>query len=398
MKIMLASRNFFPFGVVGGAQASMLLLAKALERRGNDVAILSVDATANRGIHHETQLSEYRLKLRNVYTQKSTSRIAKVAWHISDRYSQLMRKKYEEAIRDFNPDVINTNVMAGLGVGFWEAAAACSVPVVHTVHDYYLLCMKSDMYRRKINCQVPCLACRAIACSTSRRASEHIREVIYVSTHMRDVHERGQIFTKSACSTIIAGSYAATAGRYMRDAAKITLGFLGRLSPEKGVDKIINSLRVLSPIGWKMVIGGTGSADYVSYLKGLSDGLPVTFTGFVTPSEFYSQVDAVIIGSLWHEPAARVTYEAGLQGVVPIVTNRGGLPELVGYGARGFIYEPDETGSLEGQLLEILNHPGLLTEKRAAWVGAELEFSPDAVAVATEAVFLRAIARGAERP
>jgi glycosyltransferase involved in cell wall biosynthesis len=212
MKIMLASRNFYPSGVVGGAQASMLLLAKALERKGHEVAILSVDATANRGLHHETQLQEYRLELRNVYTQKSTSRIAKIAWHIADRYGRLMREKYEEAIRDFKPDVINTNVMAGLGVGFWEAASACSVPVVHTVHDYYLLCIKSDMYRQKVNCQTPCLACRTIACATSRRASQDIREVIYVSTHMMDVHERARIFPSTTHSSIIAGSYAATEG------------------------------------------------------------------------------------------------------------------------------------------------------------------------------------------
>jgi glycosyltransferase involved in cell wall biosynthesis len=46
------------------------------------------------------------------------------------------------------------------------------------------------------------------------------------------------------------------------------------------------------------------------------------------PKEIYLATRALLVPSLWHEPAGRVAPEALLNGIPPLVSDRGGLPEV----------------------------------------------------------------------
>lgn len=397
MRILLASRNFFPDGVVGGAQVSMRYLAKALVKQGHDVAVLSLDSQEHTGIHTATGLAEFRLKIKNKYTSADASAMKKARWHATDRFYSLMNKDFEKVLATFKPDVVNTNVLAGLGVGLWNVAAKAGVPVVHTVHDYYLMCIKSGMFANGKNCEKPCLSCHIAALSTSMRAARNVQEVIYVSEHMKVAHHKLGLFAQNTGSTIIHGAYLPDQPITKRvqnitDHNVLTLGYFGRLSPEKGVDKLLHILRDLPKDKWRLRIGGGGTPAYVDKLKELSEGLPITFLGIVSPDAFYSSIDAVIISSLWNDPAPRVAYESGIHEVVPLVANRGGLPELVDYGKRGLIFEPDLPETLQGHIRDIIDHPEHLANFRSAWDQDKSIFHPDTVAQNTLDVFYRAIA------
>ncbi|MDB5593911.1 MAG: hypothetical protein JWM36_872 [Hyphomicrobiales bacterium] len=396
MRILLASRNFFPADTVGGAQVSMLLLGQALQAQGHDVAVLSVDDHAHAGLHAASGLQEYRLKLRNLYARGKAPAWKKVLWHGVDRFGRLMNADYRGVLEDFRPDVINTNVMASLGLGLWTVAADMQVPIVHTIHDYYLICLKSSMRSGQVNCASACATCRLTALGPALAPSRQVSEVIYVSAHMKAAHLHAGLFSSRTGATVIHGAYRPAHPLQARsgpvDPGRLTIGFFGRISPEKGLDRLILSLATLPLNSWTLRVGGGGDPTYVAGIQALARKLPVEFLGVTGPDAFYASVDAVVVSSLWNDPAPRVAYETGIHGVVPIVADRGGLPELVAYGERGLVFEPERGETLLAALVQLSSNPDMLARFQKNWAAVTPRFDPAHVAQETLAVYERAIA------
>ena len=71
--------------------------------------------------------------------------------------------------------------------------------------------------------------------------------------------------------------------------------------------------------GFRLLIAGTGEAEYESDLKQKAAGLPVEFAGFVRLPEFLEHTDMVILPS-WEEPFGIVLLEAMATGIPVIAT------------------------------------------------------------------------------
>src|SRR5205807_1521843 len=52
------------------------------------------------------------------------------------------------AIADARPDLVHTNNLPGISSAVWESARQAGVPIVHTLHDYHLLCPRTTLVRR----------------------------------------------------------------------------------------------------------------------------------------------------------------------------------------------------------------------------------------------------------
>jgi glycosyltransferase involved in cell wall biosynthesis len=128
--------------------------------------------------------------------------------------------------------------------------------------------------------------------------------------------------------------------------------FIGRLSPTKGPHLLIQCMHtVLSnhPDAVLVIVGGkwfseTGSNDYINYLHDLSSpfGNSIIFTNYI-PSEKIPHIllmgDVFVCSSQWHEPLARVHYEAMAAGTPVITTNRGGNAEVISHLQNGFVID-----------------------------------------------------------
>lgn len=115
-------------------------------------------------------------------------------------------------------------------------------------------------------------------------------------------------------------------------------------SPEKGVMFFARLAEEVSrkrpDIGFMVVESrGTGGTLIRAGLAGGFDlrcrGNIVCSRGVAEPKHIYAATRVLLVPSVWEEPSGRVAGEAMLNGVPPIVSNRGGLPETVGEG--GFI-------------------------------------------------------------
>jgi glycosyltransferase involved in cell wall biosynthesis len=118
--------------------------------------------------------------------------------------------------------------------------------------------------------------------------------------------------------------------------------FLGRISPEKGVDRAI---RIAGKAGMKLKIAAkVDNADkeyYDSQIKPLIQGNPdVEFIGEINDAqkpEFLSGAHALIFPINWPEPFGLVMIEAMACGTPVIAYNCGSVPEVMDDGVTGFI-------------------------------------------------------------
>ncbi|HLG81006.1 MAG TPA: glycosyltransferase family 4 protein [Bradyrhizobium sp.] len=125
--------------------------------------------------------------------------------------------------------------------------------------------------------------------------------------------------------------------------------FLGRIAPEKGVDRAI---RIAEHCGVPLKIAAKvdhADRDYFQdKIKPLLNSPNVEFIGEISDQEksmFLSGAIVLLLPIDWPEPFGLVMIEAMACGTPVIAFNRGSVPEIVEDGVTGFIVE-DEIGAI----------------------------------------------------
>ncbi len=120
--------------------------------------------------------------------------------------------------------------------------------------------------------------------------------------------------------------------------------FLGRISPEKGIDKAI---RVAARCGMKLKVAAkVDNADkeyYDSEIKPLMAQGHVEFIGEINDTqkpEFLSGAAALMFPIDWPEPFGLVMIESMACGTPVVAYRHGSVPEVIDHGVTGFIIEP----------------------------------------------------------
>lgn len=105
--------------------------------------------------------------------------------------------------------------------------------------------------------------------------------------------------------------------------------FLARLAEELSLSR--------PDIPWLVVESRGGGSELVT--AGLQGGFDLRrhenlmlSPGVAKPRDIYAVTRVLLVPSVWEEPSGRVAAEALVNGIVPIVSDRGGLPETVGEG------------------------------------------------------------------
>ena len=158
--------------------------------------------------------------------------------------------------------------------------------------------------------------------------------------------------------------------------------FIGRLSPEKGVDRLLEAWQYAQDSGRNLWIVGDGpEREKLEKMVSVLSLKKVHFTGFLENShqkDIWAKAACSIVPSIWKEPFGMVVLEAWAQGRPVIATRIGGLPEIIHNGGDGLLVASNDPHELASAILRILDNP--MDSRLMGNAGRERlmkEFSPD---------------------
>ena len=126
--------------------------------------------------------------------------------------------------------------------------------------------------------------------------------------------------------------------------------FMGRVVAEKGAAVMVEALAV-TKTNCLVDIAGSGPDEHRinGLVRKLGLDSRVRAHGWANEDTVKRLVDssrAVVVPSLWHEPAGMVAIEAAVRGRPTIACAVGGLPEIVVHNATGFLVPPGDIKAL----------------------------------------------------
>jgi glycosyltransferase involved in cell wall biosynthesis len=349
----------------GGAELSVQMLCEALVLAGHKVTVI----TTALGVLPKEELINgvivWRLKHGNIYTLdgKRRSFTKRAIWHSIDLWNPWMFVRLLTLFYKAHFDIVHTNCLSGISCSSWKAAQYLKIPVVHTLRDFYLLCLKSSMFKNDLQCFDQCISC-FLTGGIKRLASQSLSGVVGISNHILKTHRAKGLFRNVPFTKVIPNS----TPYFIKDSSFITtksfcysLGFLGRLHPSKGLAFLLRILLRNNFCGWKRIhIAGVGSASYESELHKDFNDSRIVFEGHTEPALLFRKIDLLVVPSLWEEPFGRVVVEAYAHGIPVLASNRGGLSEIVHKNRTGYLFDPSSEESLANTLTELSRQPSVL--------------------------------------
>lgn len=347
----------YPPDIKGGAEISTQLLAEGLARAGHQVDVLTIAEHPRQEMVEGVRIT--RIPTPNIYWSIDTQpgSIDKVRWHIRENHNNRTEITVRTHIARIDPDLVITSTTENFGANAWRAAKKLEVPVVHILRNYNTMCTRSALFKNGKNCETLCPECNVLTLG-KRLASHEVDGVIGLSNHVLKAHIDGGYFKTSRPAVlpnfipdaIMVPRAANFSPRTMHSPP--VFGYMGTIAPLKGIDVLSKAYKnVYSKTPIKMILAGQGEHDYVDNLKKELSALNTEFPGWVDQNQVLPKVDFLIIPSLWHEPLGRVVLEAFSYGIPVIGSARGGIPDMIQHGYNGYLFDPDQPGSLEEAMI-----------------------------------------------
>ena len=172
--------------------------------------------------------------------------------------------------------------------------------------------------------------------------------------------------------------------------------FLGRLSPEKGVDHLLRAWKLVQSKGRKLIIAGDGPEKERLQNQARELGLAdVQFVGFLDREQqraVWAKTAFSVIPSIWSEPFPLTFLESWTQNRTFVANRLGAMAEVVTEGKDGLLAEPFSSESLSSKIQQLINQPELCTMMGSAGKGRILnEFNRTLWLSRIEAVYEKAL-------
>jgi len=152
----------------------------------------------------------------------------------------------------------------------------------------------------------------------------------------------------------------------------LRLGFLGTLAPHKGAHVLLEAVEGLPADSYELHIYGPSGSDraYMEQLRAHIARLPAVHLHEPVPraelAKTFAALDLVCVPSLWFECCPLVIQEAFLCGTPCLVSDLGGMAELVRPGVGGLRARPGDPGDWRRVLAGLLGDRAGLAQLRAS--------------------------------
>jgi glycosyltransferase involved in cell wall biosynthesis len=368
MKTLIISALYHP-NQVGGAEKVAQFVAEGMVRTGHECVVVTTMEKPGVSVSQLNGVKVYYIGLKNLYwphSRKERWGISKPLWHALDRYNPFMARAVARVLDAEKPEVVHSHSLTGFSCAVWDAVKSRRLPLVHTLHDYSLMCPKTSMFSDSRNCDGQCKVCAGYT-APARRVSNRVDAVVGVSRFTLERHLACGYFEQVRERLVIYNALpgrVAAGSRHQGAERPLRLGYVGQLVPTKGIGQLVTQMRGWASSQCELLVAGKGAAAYERALR--EEAPPnVRFLGFVDPDDVYASIDVLVVPSLWEEPLGMIVLEAYMHGIPVIAARRGGLPEIVEDGQTGRIYEPLEPHTLRDAIEGLVRDRGQLARMRA---------------------------------
>ena len=352
MHVLLVN-NLYPPIMAGGAELIVAYIAEGLAARGHRATVVSTCGPEMEPYPTETRngVEVLRFFPRNMYwnfAREGQGPARRALWHLRDAWNRDAARRFRAILSEAQPDIVHTHVIDGFSASIWRRARRQGVPVVHTAHDYHLICPRAFLLTRDWKlCRQPALHCRLYR-NWHLHTTADVDLFISPSQFLLDKHrEAGLAVRRNA--VVRNGIPTPTPRRDKQPSTTMNFLLLCRLTEEKGVRVVLEAVRRMpSDVPFLLTIAGRGPLEHVVREAAGADRR-ISFAGFVqgeAKHALLSQADHLLIPSLWYENAPVAVVEAAAYGIGLIGSRIGGIPELVNEGATGFLFLPGDAAGL----------------------------------------------------
>jgi glycosyltransferase involved in cell wall biosynthesis len=319
-------------------------------------------------------------------SSKTLATRSKLAAGIEGVWSTRMADAIRARIRAERPDVVHVhNSYPVMSPAIFRAAAAEGAAVVHTLHNYRMLCSHAGLYRAGRICE-DCVGAVAPwrgvlhGCNHNGRAADtqiavavgvhrlfgtwrrSIDRYIALTPFARDIYVRGGL----------PASKIAVLPTYVEPDPGIGPGgehalFVGRFTVEKGIRVILDAWRHMDgAIPLKIVGSGGPLADETA---AAARGIPgVEFKGRVSREELTDLMQRarfLVFPSIWYEGTPRTIAEAFAAGTPVVSSDIGAMRLMVTPGRDGDWFCAGDPDDLARTIRALIAEPGRLSAMRA---------------------------------
>lgn len=419
MRIVLVS-HFFPPRHNAGTENYTLALARALLGRGHDVRVVCAG-------DWQTGEAYWNGVTEDIHAGITVSRLH-LNWMKAANPNQVLfdslpvERWFDSFLAEIKPDLVHVTSAHSLGVGVLRSVRRADISLVLTLMDFWFLCPRTVLLRgdgtlcegptSAWDCQkcllmsshfnqrmqlivppliqrlfwqalahVPALArlrgARGFALDmASRKANlkEGLKLPDAILTHSGTVQ---RLFQEAGFSERIChlrhgtdGSWA-TRYRGKSSSSVIRFGYLGQITPIKGIHVLIEAFHK-SGLGANIRLDIWGDlnsdANYVQRLGELiASSRSISLLGRFERSQLadiMAEMDVLVVPSVWYENSPLVIQEAFTAKTPVIATNLGGMAEAVAHEVNGLLFEHGNSDDLAAQIRRIVEVPGLLERLR----------------------------------
>lgn len=340
-----------------------------------------------------------------------------------DRFERVYRNPrvdevFGRFLDEWRPDVIHAHHLTCLSTDLVKVAHQRSIPFILTIHDFWMMCLRGQRFHPSLKlCEdiIPqvCGQCvqpwmdgahrKAIAERFGGNGGQQtllhrLQRRVYEWWKRPDPTREIEAFHRHSRAVLQGVDLLIITSAFVRDkflefgcdpkrmilsdngidptlvehvhyapTEKIRFGFVATLIPSKGAHLLIDAFKRLPQEKAELKIFGSPPEyeEYTNYFEELqrnASGAVIKFMGKFPIEDIgkvFSQMDVLVVPSLWFENAPLIIRQALLAKIPVITANRGGMAESVSHEVNGLHFEIGNAESLAQAMRRVIEDPSL---------------------------------------
>ena len=318
------------------------------------------------------------------------------------RHKQL-DDNFAKLISEIKPEIAHIGHLNHLSTGLVEELNKQKIPIVFTLHDFWLMCPRGQFLTRGIGKEHNFQLCSG---QEDRKCASDCYRVYFSGSEQDEApdienwsswtHKR-MIETKAIIDKVdlflapsnylrnrFVNEFAVpenkiiyldygfpteylTQTENLKEKTNFTFGYIGTHITSKGINQLIEAFREIEePATLKIYGRHNGQSTNALKLLAATSKNKIEFVGeYINhnlANDVFSNVDCIVVPSIWAENSPLVIHEAQSCKVPVITADFGGMKEYVQHKVNGLLYEHRNTNSLKKQLRFAIANPNLLKQ------------------------------------